>query len=280
MSLELSTVKDSNESIVAVVFDWAGTMIDFGSHAPIRGLQSVFEQRGIPVAAAEARADMGLAKPDHIRRILALPRIHELWEKTYGRTANDDDVAQLTAEFERAIADVLADYAVPITGAVETLSALRERGIQCGSTTGYSEELMRIIVPAAQAHGLRLDAILTASDVKRGRPSPWMCYLNAIRMEVSPLWRMVKVGDTCVDIEEGKNAGMWSVGVIRGSSELGFSEQEIETMDTKELASKENLVRERFLRAGADYVVERIGDVPGVIEKIEARLRQGDRPNG
>ena len=68
--------------LTAVIFDWAGTILDHGSRAPVAALQQVFSQAGVPVTIAEARLSMGIAKRDHIRAILALPRVAEAWQST------------------------------------------------------------------------------------------------------------------------------------------------------------------------------------------------------
>jgi phosphonoacetaldehyde hydrolase len=65
--------------VKAVVFDWAGTMIDFGCMAPIRALVDVFEAEGIVLSVEEARRDMGKAKLDHVRALLADPGIRARW---------------------------------------------------------------------------------------------------------------------------------------------------------------------------------------------------------
>ena len=57
-----------------VIFDWAGTMVDFGSRAPTLALMEAFAAQGAPIAEDEARTGMGMAKPDHIRTILDMPR--------------------------------------------------------------------------------------------------------------------------------------------------------------------------------------------------------------
>ena len=44
----------------AVIFDWAGTTIDYGCFAPLEGFIEVFEKRGIQVTHDEARKPMGL----------------------------------------------------------------------------------------------------------------------------------------------------------------------------------------------------------------------------
>ena len=59
--------------VKAVVFDWAGTMVDFGCMAPVEALIEVFAGEGVALSAAEARRDMGKAKHDHLTAILADP---------------------------------------------------------------------------------------------------------------------------------------------------------------------------------------------------------------
>ena len=51
----------------AVVFDWAGTIMDFGSRAPVIALLQLFNAAGVPITEAEICSDMGLQKIDHIR---------------------------------------------------------------------------------------------------------------------------------------------------------------------------------------------------------------------
>lgn len=273
---------NSNQSahnVVGVILDWAGTAVDFGSQAPVRGIQQVFAIRGVPVESSEVRIDMGLAKPDHIRKLLAMPRIAQEFERTQQRGPTETDVQAMATELEQVIVDILPRYAVPIPGAVETLETLRSRGIRCGSTTGYSSMMMTHVTPTAAEHGYSPDVLVTPDEVPMGRPHPWMCYLNAIRLQVSPLWQMVKVGDTTVDIEEGRNAGMWTIAIVKGSNALGLTQDELLNLPAGAAEQRIDEVRRQFLECGADYVIDTIHDVPRVIDVIEGRLAAGERPH-
>lgn len=60
-------------------------------------------------------------------------------------------------------------------------------------------------------------------------------------LKLSAHWKEVKVGDTTTDIKEGVNAGVWSVGFIIGSSEMGLSLVEFTSLsepDKKTIISK------------------------------------------
>lgn len=63
------------------------------------------------------------------------------------------------------------------------------------------------------------------------------------------------MGDTLSDIREGKNAGVYTIGVVEGSSELGMTKEEYEALGEQERENAVRKVTERFLAAGADKVI-------------------------
>jgi len=89
--------------VEGVIFDWAGTTVDFGCFAPVNVFINIFKNAGIAVTMEEARAPMGMLKIDHIRAMLSMPRISNLWEDQYGRAFTEQDVENLYAEFEPAL---------------------------------------------------------------------------------------------------------------------------------------------------------------------------------
>lgn len=262
----------------AVIFDWAGTMVDYGCFAPLAVFLQVFEKRGIELTAAEAREPMGMLKRDHIAALCRMERVAELWKEKFGRYPNEADVDELYADFEPMLMATLHDYATPVPGALALVARLRERGIKIGSTTGYTREMMNIVAAAAKEQGYEPDCLVTPSEVPAGRPYPWMCYQNAIQLDVYPFGEMVKVGDTTSDMQEGRNAGMWTVGVLKGGSELGLSQQEVANMPADELEVRLASAAARLQAAGAHYVIEEIGRLDDVLAKIELRLKAGERP--
>lgn len=257
--------------IQGVIFDWAGTMVDYGCFAPLIVFINVFKQRGIEITPEEARIPMGMLKWDHIQALLQMERIVGLWEDKFGRKPTNEDVDALYADFEPMLFVDLANYTDPIPGALEAVAKLRENGLKIGSTTGYTASMMAIVAAEAEKKGYAPDTLVTPDDVQAGRPYPWMCYRNAELLGVYPMAAMVKVGDTTSDVREGVNAGMWSVGVIKGGSELGLSEAEVAAMAPEELKLRMSVVTERFYQAGAHYVMDQIGDLPAIIDLINDR---------
>jgi phosphonoacetaldehyde hydrolase len=155
---------------------------------------------------------------------------------------------------------------------------MRSRGIKIGSCTGYTAPMVAALAPAAADKGYAPDAVVCASEVPLGRPEPWMCYLNAVQLQVRPFAAMVKIGDTISDIEEGLNAGMWTIGLTQSGNELGLTEAEVNSLAQAELDRRLDGIEARYRDAGAHYLARGIWEVLPLIDLIEKRLRRGERP--
>ncbi|MYL42635.1 phosphonoacetaldehyde hydrolase [Virgibacillus salexigens] len=255
--------------VEAVIFDWAGTTVDYGCFAPLEVFLEIFRKEGVSVSVEEARGPMGMLKIEHIRTMLAEPRIRQEWIRVKGEEPSETDVHRMNDAFEDNLFQVLSHFTEPIPGVVDLVTLLRSRGIKIGATTGYTKAMMEIVAPGAKAQGYAPDCYFTADDVKAGRPYPWMCYRNAEELEVFPMNKLIKVGDTPTDMKEGKNAGMITVGVVLGSSELGLTKEEVEVTKTNELEERIRYVSEQLKAAGADYVIKQIRDLEAVVNDIE-----------
>ncbi|MCG8642196.1 MAG: phosphonoacetaldehyde hydrolase [Desulfobacterales bacterium] len=264
--------------VQSVVLDWAGTAVDHGCIAPAAVFVDVFAQRDVAVTIEEARKFMGLAKKDHIRGMIGLPRVAAAWEEKYGRGPDETDVDSLYDRTAALMLESIANHCDPIEGVVETIDDLRGQGIKIGSCTGYVDEMIEVLVPRAKEKGYHPDAIVCSSDVPAGRPYPWMCYANAIRLETYPMEAMVKVGDTIADIQEGLNAGMWTVGITRTGNELGLTSQEVAALAPEALNLRLETIRNRFKAAGAHFILDSTADLLPVIGEINRRLKSGELP--
>lgn len=262
-----------------VILDWAGTTVDYGCYAPMVVFIEVFKRQGVEITVEEARLPMGLAKKDHIRAISKIPEVVAKWQRVHGRPCTEADVNRIFEEYFKPLqVECIGRYSTLIPGMLETVKALREKGVLIGSTTGYFTEAAEINCVEAKKQGYVPDAHVCASDVPAGRPEPWMVFRNMEQTRVFPPDAVVKVGDTRLDIEEGLNAGTWTVGLSRTGNEVGLNEEEIARLASEELRARIADAERRLKESGAHFVVESIADVPGVIEEIEGRLRAGDRP--
>jgi len=262
----------------AAIVDWAGTTVDYGCQAPTAVLHELFSERRVPVSNSEIRQHMGLLKVDQIRAICSIPRVSAAWCEVYGRAPSEADVQTLFQDFIPRQISCLDRYSDLIPGVAETMARLRERGIKVGTTTGYTRPMLEILVAKAALQGYRPDSNLCPDDVGGGRPMPWMCYENAIRLKVQPLEAFVKIGDTVSDVQEGLNAGMWTIAVTVTGNEVGLTEPEWKALDDAERRSRVAEARCRLAAAGAHYVVDSVADCEAVLDKIDSRLREGDAP--
>ena len=262
----------------AIIFDWAGTISDYGSRAPAVVFVELFRRHGVPITIAQARGPMGLHKRDHIAAILAMPAVAAMWREQHGRESNEDDVSEMYKEQTVLQLACLRDYSALIPGALETISACRQRRLKIGSTTGYNRAMLDVLLQEAKDRGLSPDCAICVDDVPAGRPHPYMALRAAIELQVYPMESIVKVGDTVPDIDEGRNAGMWTIGVTKTGNELGLSDAEIAALSAAELSRRLERASRTLSEAGAHYVVESVGDVPPVLNEIDARLAGGERP--
>lgn len=265
-------------SIKAVVFDWAGTVIDHGSRAPMGAFVKVLSEFQVPITVAEARAPMGLPKWDHIKALLTQPAIAERWRAAHGSAPTDRDVDRVFEVFVPLNAAVVTDFADVIPGVLDTLAALRARGLKLGSTTGYTRDIMARLLPVAARNGLVLDNLVCAGDLPSGRPGPLMMYKCFVDLDVWPAASVVKVDDTEAGIGEGIAAGCWTVGVALSGNATGLSREELAALSTAQLAARRASATRQLARAGAHYVIDSAADLEAVIDTIDGRLARGERP--
>lgn len=250
----------------AVIFDWAGTTVDYGCFAPVRAFQEAFREFGIEPTMEETRRPMGMLKHDHVNAMLHMDRIARAWEEIHGSAPTDTDTDAVYARFEPKLLEILDRYAVPKPDVLDTVKALRDMGLRIGSTTGYTDAMMGIVAPKAADLGYSPDFWISPDGVEGyGRPYPYMMFANMKALRVTDVRKTVKVGDTLSDIREGKAAGAFTIGVTEGSSQMGLSEAEFEALDEVDRGTARANTRKAFLDAGADAVIDTMSELPALI---------------
>jgi phosphonoacetaldehyde hydrolase len=262
--------------IKLVVFDWAGTAVDFGSQAPAAAFKSVFAEHGVEVTDAEARAPMGLNKRQHLITMLDQPRVDALWKSVHGRAWNESDVDQMYHEFMPLQMKTIALHSEPVSGLIDAVSELRAMGCKIAGTTGYFREAAAAVAKQAAAAGFQPDANVCADDVVQGRPAPWMIYHAMEQTEVYPPSSVLNLGDTVADIQAGVNAGCWSVGVCDSSSIMGLASEGYFDLPDQQRAAKLQHVAKTFQSVGSHATIATISQLPALVRKINTL--QGDGP--
>lgn len=268
-----------SDPVRAVVFDWAGTIVDFGSRAPMGAFVEAFRRFGVDITIAEARGPMGLAKRDHIRALGTLPRVEAAWRSVQGGPFDDAAIDRIYEVFVPLNAEVVTEFADFIPGALDTVAELRRRGIRIGSTTGYTREIMARLLPVAAAGGYSPDNLVCAGDLAAGRPSPLMMYRTFADLGVWPASTCVKVDDTEPGIGEGVAVGCWTVGLALSGNMAGLSRAELAGLSPRQVAALRTAAADSLVDAGADYVIDSVADLLPVIDEIGERILAGDRPD-
>ena len=258
--------------IKAVVFDWAGPVIDFGCMAPVKALVGVFDEAGIALSVEEARRDMGKAKLDHLRALLAYPEVAARWTALKGHAPGEADVVALYARLEPAMKAAAAEAARLIPGAVDTVNALRALGVKIGSGTGYTREMMAPILKAAAEQGYQPDVVVCAGETPSGRPSPLMAWKALIALDAWPAQACIKVDDAPVGMAEGKAAGCWAVGLSASGNGVGLDPEALAALAPGDRHARLAAAEAALRAAGADYVIGDVSKLMPVVHEIAGRI--------
>ena len=258
----------------AAVLDWAGTMVDFGSFAPVEAFQEIFAEHGVEISSDIARGPMGLPKWNHIKILLQHEDISRQWVELRGAPPTDRDVKALYHGFEPVAAAAAVRCSRLVPGALEMLEALRTRNLKIGSTTGYPRSVMAEVLPAAAGAGYLPDNVVCSDDVPEGRPGPLAMYKCFLDLVVHPAAAVIKVDDTAPGIAEGVAAGCCTVGVALSGNAVGRTPEELAAMGQDEIVSLRARAVAELHAAGANHVIDTVADLPALIDRM---VEQGAR---
>lgn len=225
--------------IELVVFDMAGTTVDEDNvvyktvRAAVNAAGYQFTQEQVQEAGA------GKEKSQAIRDVLALD----------GHTHADDEVAAIFDDFKRRLETAYRTLDVKEQpGASETFAKLRQRGIKVVLNTGYDRATAEcLLAKVGWVVAIDIDGLVTASDVEHGRPAPDMIWLAMRQTNVASSQAVAKIGDSAIDIEEGKNAGCgMTFGVTTGAQ----TESQISSANPTHIVASLGEMCERILVFG------------------------------
>lgn len=274
--------RKTGNKLRAAVLDWSGTTMDAYVIAPAKVFYDVFEKHNVPITMEEARGPMGLRKDLHIAEILKIPAVRDRWSAEYGRAPIDSDVDNLFTDFVPMQLNCLRDYTTLLPGVAEVTRKLQgEYGIKIGVSTGFTREMVDVLLEQAIQQGFIPDTTVAGDDVLTGwRPTPHMIYKNLDKLGYKhPIHTVLKVDDTVGGIGEGLNAGCYTCGLSRYSNYMNINTlEEEEELSEEELYQRNIESREKLINAGAHYVIDDMRRLPEVVEDINRRLARGERP--
>lgn len=203
---------NNKQKIRLVVFDMAGTTVN-EQNVVYKSLQTAVNKLGLSVTLDQVLLlGGGKEKLQALRDIIQAtsPGLADLEEKS--KAAFEDFLSIL----KEAYANLeVSTY----EGTVELFGLLRKNGIKVALNTGYnSQTACALLKKLNWREGQTFDALVTADEVENSRPAPDMILLAMEKLEIEDPQEVVKVGDSIVDIEEGKAANCaLSLGVTTGA---------------------------------------------------------------
>lgn len=215
------------------IFDMAHTTVNDRDEV-YRVLREATERQGAEYTDEQFRAHMGTEKKWAIRQLLDLGGLEVTDELV------EDAWRWFRAELRRTYTE---NPPVPLDGVEEMLVTLRESGVQIGLTTGFSREIVDLILDSmGWSVGETVDTVAAGDEVVAGRPEPFLIRRVMSDLGVTDPETVISVGDTSADVESARRAGVTSVGVLTG-----------------------HVTREQFSELGADHVLESAADLPELI---------------
>ena len=266
------------ETVKLVIFDLAGTTVDYGCIAPVAAFVEGFKEFGVTISLDQARGPMGMEKQAHIKAVGQIPDVAEQWQAVHGQSMTEDDIDAMYHAFVPILMETLLRYSALIPGVNECIDKLQQNNISYAATTGYFREAADCVLESAAKSGFSPAMSCCATEVAAGRPAPWMIYRCMETLSIYPPETVVNVGDTGVDVESGRNAGVWSVGVSSSGNELGLSLEEVNKLDKRDYEKLTRTAEEYLKSAGAHYVIKTVEELPQVISDIENRMKRGEKP--
>jgi len=199
-----------NNTIKMVVFDMAGTTVN-ENNVVYETLQKAINEAGFPVTLEQVLAEgAGKEKLQAIKSVL----------QVYAHNDDDALAARIYSDFSIQLADAYATQQIlPQNNALELFAALKDRGILAVLNTGYNQQTAELVLNRlGWQPGVDFDELVTASDVSKNRPNPDMIIYAMQQFGIANGHEVIKIGDSMIDIEEGKNAGcQFNIGITTGA---------------------------------------------------------------
>jgi len=249
-------------STQAVLVDIEGVLMDPDSAATSAAIVDVFGRREVEVTSDEA-----LTKPcstecsdnHQLRNELraVMNAVAGKWQAAKGAAPTEWDLEAMWKELPQAVSDQMK-IAPAADGAADCVGALVAQGVKIGATVEFDEEATPAWVRHAEASGIHIDASLSScqagvGNTKGAPPAPWRSIALAANLEVFPNSSCIRLTSKCHGVEEGNNAGMWTVAVTSGDAGCYYD-------------------------AGAHYVISNVAGFMDVYNEIQLRMRMGDKP--
>ncbi len=258
--------------IRACIFDLGGTIVDRYSATPLFSMKKLFKEKNINISSKLISRGMGMNKRNHIEYILNNPYVATNWFQNYGSYSSQNDIDDLYQRFNQIQFEKSKEIDIlPETKPI--IDMLQSRNIKTGVTTGFDKLNMLAIKNQLEQNNIHIDSYVSSTCVPdSGRPSPSMIYKNLKQLEVYDSHKVIKIDDTGIGITEGKNAGCWTIGVIKWSHLMEMYESDDinheSLLHSREYQDKVDKTKKIFYNHGADFVIYDLDELSNTLDEI------------
>lgn len=190
-----------------ILFDMIGTTVqdvNTGKSLILDSFYQAFTQNGYHVNYELLNQQRGKSK------IVAIEQI--LKDKGGDQAAS----AKIYTDFMELLYALIGDFH-EIAEASKIFHFLKAKGIKIGIGSGLPLSFMHKIMEHLNWETTVFDYIGSSDTLRKGRPDPIMILDALQQLELTNKRAVLKIGDTAVDIQEGKNAGVWTALVSTGT---------------------------------------------------------------
>lgn len=262
----------TKRNIKGVFFNLSGTIIDTNSNSVIKSLYNAFETSGIVLDDTELRHSMGNSSLTQIRDILLLPTVASKWKNRYKRDSNRGDALFVLDLYKVKQIEHFKEnkYNRLLPGTLNTINILRNKyDMKIGGTSSFTNEIVKYVLQTIGEQGLYFDEFYSSDQIIIPRPCPDTLNILLSDFNISSK-EFIKVGNTEVDMLEGKNAGGISVGLINNSSIMGECRENpnYNNYGFFDYESAFYHTVRKLVNGGADFVIPDITYLPRIIDSI------------
>ena len=257
-------------TIRLAVFDMGGTIIDKYSLSPFLSLKHAIKMKGLLIPNSLIFKDMGKHKYDHINDILLDKDICKKWKLAYGRKPDHKDCEDIFNIFNKYQLNEGIQKIEILPETKKCISWLGANNISTGVTTGFNKPIMSLIRDKHYENEIYIDKYVSSTCLgKPGRPNPHMVREIMNSLSIEDPKRVIKIDDTGVGIQEGKNAGCITVGVAKYSTYMKMTDYD-EILSKEEYIERLKNSREILWSSNPDYVIDTLDELPNIINHINS----------
>jgi len=244
--------------IKLIIFDISGTIIDHGSLVTVITFKKVFNNFGIKVNPQLIIKDMGIKKENHIKKILNEDQIKIQFKNKHGIVKISNKIFnKICLDFDKELKIQVKKKLSFIKGFKNLYKFTKKNNIKIGLTTGYPRSVLNIILRYFKEKNFLPHYAVSTSDVKRGRPCGDMTLKIIKKLKIKKK-HVLKIDDSISGIEEGKNAGVKTIGLTLSGINFLNTYKKRKNLSIKKLNQMHSKISKRFIKAKTDFIIKDI----------------------